>query len=471
MNVRQIAGPDAAFLYGERPEWPFHVSALMLIDPTGTDRFSFDAVVDLLERRLHKVPQFRWKLVEGPLHMRLDRPIWVDDPEFDVHHHITKIAVPGPGDDRALGELVGRLVSIKLDRTRPLWEMWFIEGLADGRCGLLAKIHHSIIDGQSGMELATLLYDSEADPEPDPEPPPYEPEPQPAMAERLVVGAANATLWPLRASRLTRQIVRQGATMGRHLLGSSVAAQPFQAPRTPLNGRLTSERSFADAEVSLAEVKRVKDAFGVKVNDGVLALSASALRSYLLEHDALPSTPLVAQVPVSLRNNGGDARAVGTQVAAMFCSLATNVGRADNRLKVIHRSTDSGKEMRRQLTDAHEESLTDALPPALLAIAARAWSLAGLDDRSPPVFNLIISNVAGPPFDLYMAGARIDAMYPMGPLLAGSGLNITVVSTADSLDFGLQACPALVPDVWDIADRIGPALDELSEAADAVESA
>jgi diacylglycerol O-acyltransferase / wax synthase len=464
VSYRQVPGPDAAFLYGERPEWHFHVSALMMLDPSTSDRFSFEEVVAQLGRRIHHAPQFRWKLVEGPFHLRLERPIWVDDPNFDVANHVNRVAVPGPGDQMALGELVGQLVSYKIDRTRPLWEMWLIEGLQDGRQAILAKIHHSIIDGSSGSELATLLYDLEADPEPDPSPPLFEPEPVPALLERVGMAALHSATWPIRTARFSRQVVRQGLTMGRHAFGEDPPAQPMQAPRTLLNGKLTPDRKFSSSVVSLADTKLVKNAFGVKLNDVIMAITAGALRLYLIEHTALPDKPLIAQVPVSLRAD--DDTQAGTKVAALFCSLATDIDDPAERLRRIHASSTKGKAVREELTDQHEVNWTDTLPPAAIALAARSWSAAGLDELTPPVFNLIISNVPGPQIDLFLAGARVDAMYPMGPLLYGSGINVTVVSTTDELHFGLISCPALVPDPWSIADSIPSVLAELVSAAE-----
>lgn len=466
MTYRQVPGPDAAFLYGERPEWHFHVSALTILDPTTSDRFSFDEVVAQIGRRLHLSPQFRWKLLESPLRMRLERPVWIDDPNFDITNHVHRVAAPQPGDQRVVGDLVGQLVSYKLDRSRPLWEMWVIEGLEDGRVALLAKIHHAIIDGQSGSELATLLYDLEADPAPEDDPPPYEPEPAPSFAERMAMATAHAAVWPVRAGRFSQQVARQGFTMGRHALGADSPAQPLQAPRTPLNGRLTSDRRFATGAIGLDEVKAVKDAFDVKINDVILAISAGALRNYLKGQDALPDKPLIAQVPVSQRSDSDDH--IGTKVGALFCSLATDIDDPGERLRAIHASTVMGKEMRHDLDADHRINWTDTLPPAAIALAARSWSAAGLDSRTPPLFNLIISNVPGPPFDLFLAGARVDAMYPMGPLLYGSGINFTVVSDASQLHFGLLSCPALVPDPWTIADLLPDALDELLAAAEAL---
>lgn len=464
MTLRQVAGPDAAFLYGERPEWHFHVSALMLLDPATSNRFSHDAVIDELERRIHEVPQFRWKLVEAPMRLRMDRPIWVDDPTFDVRHHVHRVAVPSPGDERALGALVGRLMSFKIDRTRPLWEIWLIEGLAGGRVGLLMKIHHAIIDGQSGAELATLLYDLEPDPPARPDPPAWEPEPMPSITERLARSATNNALTPWRLGKLTRQMAGQAVVTARHALGAAPPAQPLQAPRTPFNGKLTPDRLFASARLSLSEAKQVKDAFGVKLNDVVLATASGGLREYLHDLGELPNEPLVAQVPVSIRNESTKDH-VGTKVAAMFCDLATQVADPALRLEAIHRGTERAKEMRHDLDEHHQINLTDTLPPAAVALASRAWSLAGLDGRTPPIFNLIVSNVPGPPFDLYLAGARIDAAYPMGPLLYGSGVNLTVVSNNDHLDFGVQSCPSLMPDPWQLADRLIDAFDDLKNAA------
>ncbi len=460
--MRRVAGPDAAFLYGERPEWHFHVSAVVIVEPPAPDRFSIDEVRQVLASRLHLVPQFRWKLLEGPL--GLDTPIWVDDPGFDIDNHLHRVALPAPGDERALGDLVGTLVGFKLDRARPLWEMWLIEGLQHGRVALLSKIHHAIIDGESGAELATLLFDLEPDPEPTPDPPPWTPEPPPSDLERLAASATRAALWPLKVGRFATQTAQQAATMLRFARRKDPPAQPFQAPRTSLNGHLTPSRTFASAPVSLQAAKQVKDAFGVKLNDVVLAISATALRGYLLDRDELPDAPLVAQIPVSVRS--GDTDHVGTKVAAMFSSLATDVADPVERLHAIHAATRSAKEMREAMSAQHIINLTETTPPALIALAARMWTEAGLDGRTPPIFNLIISNVPGPPFDLYMAGARVEAMFPMGPLLYGSGINFTIVSNATRLDFGLMACPDLVPDAWDIATRIPPALDELTHALD-----
>jgi WS/DGAT/MGAT family acyltransferase len=461
--MQRVAGPDATFLSAERPEWHFHVSALLILDSASSDRFSLDAVRESLANRLHRVPQFRWKLGSDPLG-GLGRPVWIDDPNFDVNRHLHHVALPGTGDRHELGTLVGTLVSTKLNRARPLWEMWLIEGLEGGRSALLAKVHHSIIDGETGAELVTLLFDMEADPPPDPPPPAWEPEPEPSQEDRRRLAIEDLAGWPGRVAKLGWQLAQQGATYASHTLGvDRPPPHPFQAPKTPFNGRLTPDRAFACTALDLERVKATKDAADVKLNDVVLAVTAGALRAYLSESGDLPDKPLVAQVPVSMRR-GESTDHVGSKVSMMFTSIATDVADPKERLRTIHHSTSKAKEMRGALTAQRQMNLTDTLPSGLISLAARTWTAAGLDSAAPPVFNLIVSNVPGPPFDLFLAGARIESMYPMGPLLFGSGVNITVVSNAERIDVGLLSCPDLLPDSWAIADRLRPALDELAGA-------
>jgi WS/DGAT/MGAT family acyltransferase len=434
----------------------------MVLDPAGGEGWSFERLRDNFDARIHQSPQFRWKLHEDPT--GFSRPWMADDPEFDIDNHINRIAVAPPGTDADLTDLVGTLIAEKLDRSRPLWEAWVIEGLEGGRVGMLTKVHHAIIDGASGADLATVLMDMEANPDPDPEPPPYEPEPLPTAWERTTGGIGQVLEYPVKFARLGWQAVDMGRSLVKGFLDDAAPSQPFSAPRTPFNGRLTSERSLAWQSLPMAEVTRIKEAFGVKTNDVVLAIVGGTLRRYLEELDALPGKPLVAQVPVSMRTDATREK-VGTQVAAMFTSLATDVDDTATRLQTIAAETLKAKAMRREFDRAHQANITESVTPAVIRTAARMWTAAGLDERTPPVFNLIVSNVAGPQFELYMAGARLEAMYPLGPLLYGSGVNATVISNADRLDVGFLACPDLVPDVWSIAAHVEPALAELSEAA------
>lgn len=462
--MKRMSAVDAAFLYGETPAWHMHVSAVLIANPaTAPNGFSVDELKRRIQQRLHLAPQFRWKLVEVPF--GLDRPGWIEDPDFDIDAHIRRIGVPQPGGPEQLGNLIGDLVAIKLDRRKPLWEFWVIEGLENGRIAVLAKIHHSIIDGISGSELATVLMDLEPSP-PDPEEPaePRAVDEMPDSTRLFFNGLADMFQVPWRITRLATQSIKQGLTFFGFQRQQSSPAAPFQAPRTSFNTELTPHRRFTFASVPLDDVKSIRWAFDVKVNDVILALVSGALRRYLQSRDELPRAPLIAQVPVSLRGDD-DKSDVGTKVGAMFASLATNVGSPALRLLAINDSTKGAKEMQRALAADKIMGITEAAPPALVSLAARMYTAAQLDKRTPPIMNLIISNVPGPPFPLYCAGAEIEALYPMGPLLYGTGVNVTVFSYRDRVDFGFMVCREAVPDPWFLAEGIPIAMQELKDAA------
>lgn len=464
--MRRLSGLDAAFLYGETPSWHMHVSALAIADPSEIPGgFSFDRLKQLVVERLPLVPQFRWRLVEVPF--GLDRPGWVEERDFDPEYHIRRIGCPTPGGPAQLGDLVGDLASYKLDRTKPLWEMWVIEGLEGGKIAVLTKVHHSIIDGASGMSIAPLIMDLE----PEPTTIPGDQVPHLSLAGQRVPsgvelfgrGVIHTMLTPWRTLRYSRQLGHWGLTIGGFARRREMPTMPFQAPRTSLNAEITPHRRFASSSVALDRVKAVSKAFDVKVNDVVLALCAGTLRRYLEAGDELPDTPLVAQVPVSVRAEHDTE--VGNKVASMFASLATNIDDPGERLRAIYESTQSAKEMQRALAARRIMGLTDTTPPGLISLAARTYTAMGLDGRFAPAFNVIISNVPGPSFPLYIGGAKMDAMYPMGPLLYGGGLNITVLSYLDNMDFGFMACRETVRDPWFIAEGIPLALEELETAA------
>lgn len=460
--MRRMGGQDAAFLYGETPSWHMHISALMIVDPSSAPgEFTFERLRRHTAARIPLVPQFRLKLVEVPF--GLDRPGWVEERDFDLDYHIRRIAVPAPGGPRELGELVGRLASYKLDRRKPLWEMWVIEGVEGARVAVLYKIHHAMIDGVSGMGLAEVSFDLEPDPPPRQiETVPFADTHVPGLPERLALGMLNAaTRAPYRMARFGWQTMLQSRTLVGFARRRHVVA-PFQAPRTPLNGEFTPHRRFAWVTVPLGRAKSVKHAYDVKLNDVVLALCAGALRRYLQKVDELPADPLIAQVPVSLR--AGVDQELGSKVGSMFVNLATDVADPAERLLAIRESTSHAKEMGEALSADKIMGLTESTPPGLVGLAARMYTRIGLESRIPPPINVVISNVPGPPFPLYLAGARLEAMYPMGPLLLGTGLNITVISYCDSLDFGFLCCPEMVPEPSTIAEGITVTLEELEAA-------
>jgi diacylglycerol O-acyltransferase / wax synthase len=463
-TMHPVSGIDAAFLYGETPSWHMHVSAVLIVDPAaGTRPFTYERFRDHIAARIHLAPQFRWKLVEVPF--GLGRPVFVDDPDFIVDAHLHRIGVPPPGEDAQLGNVIGDLVGLKLDRRKPLWEMWFIEGLAGGRVAILAKIHHAIVDGISGSELATVLMDLESDPPPPPPPAPVEEADPVDSVELLLRSLPDVALTPVRAARFAWQSVRQGVRSVSFLQRAAPPPVPFQAPRVSFNAELSPHRRFAYTSVSLATVRRIKDHCDVKVNDVVLAVCGGALRQYLLERGELPGSPLVAQVPVSLRGDS-DRSSVGTRVGAMFTSLATHMTDPLARLLSIHEGTQGAKEMQQALAAEKIMGFSETAPPVMFDLAARMYTAAGLDRSLPPVMNTIVSNVPGPSFPIWCAGSPIRALYPMGPLLYGTGLNITVFSYGDQMDFGFLVCRELVPDPWRLVDGVHTALTELEAGCD-----
>lgn len=463
--MRKLSGQDAAFLYGERPNWHMHVNGLMVVDAANApDGWSFERFREVLISRIPEVPQLRWRYVDVPF--GVDRPSWVEDPHMNPDFHIRRVALPAPGGRKELGEVVGRLASYKLDRSKPLWEAWCIEGLEGGRVAILQKMHHAIIDGVSGAGLAEVLLDLE----PTPRVPSVELSNEiaagriPSQGEMFVRGLVNSA-WrtPVRTARFANQTVRQMFSALPVLRGEEPVSLPLTAPRTVFNSDPTPSREFSATRVRLDRVKAAKNAFDVKLNDVILALCAGALRDYLVGIDGLPEASLIASCPVSMRTEGDST--VGNAVGNMFASLATDTADPVERLMRIHASTTSAKEMRKALAAHQIMGLTETTPPGLINLAARMYTSVGLASRTPPAASVVISNVPGPQFQLYLAGGPLEALYPMGPLLMGMSLNMTAFSIMEHLDIGIISCPDIVVEPTRIADAIPVALEELEAAA------
>jgi diacylglycerol O-acyltransferase len=466
--MERLSGLDAAFLYLETPSHHMHVSMVAMFDAsTVPGGYSFEKVRSVIEERLPLIPMFRRRLVEVPF--RLHHPIWVDDPHFDLDYHVSRIGAPAPGGIEELCELASDFTSRPLDRSRPLWEMRIVEGLRDDRIGILAKVHHSTVDGVSGAEVMVHLFDLEPDPGPHVPPPeaePPAPERVPSDLELVSFAAWSLIRTPFRIAAKLPNTVRTAINVVRGRRGSEgpTAPTPFAAPRTSLNTAITPHRKVAAITVPFADVKAIKHAMHCTVNDVVLALCSGALRGYLDERRELPAQPLVAVVPISVRD--GDGPAVGSNhVSAMFTSLATDRDDPVERLEAIAAVTRAAKKEHHTIGAKMLQDWAEFAAPALFTRASRLYSSMGLADRHRPIHNLIISNVPGPPFHLYLAGAKLELLCPLGPVMEGAALNVTVISYMDDLDIGLIACREGVPRLWDLAHHFPAALDELKAAA------
>jgi WS/DGAT/MGAT family acyltransferase len=488
--MKQLTGLDASFLFLETASQFGHVSSLSVFErPAEPDYQPFEAWRAQIERRLHLLEPLRRRLREVPF--GLDHPFWIEDPDFDLDYHVRHTAVPPPGTDVQLGALVARIVGRPLDRRHPLWESYVIEGLPDDRVAILTKVHHATVDGASGAELLTMMLD--ADPAGDPIPAPeeeWQPEPVPSDAEVLRKAAGSIVRKPARAIVLGTQTVREvgkatrnpvlvraadqvrsglrgplGAVLNagreRNPEGEAVGPLPRSAPRTPLNAKISPHRRFAFRSAALSDIKAIKNALGATVNDVVMAVCAGGLRTWLEAHDALPDQPLVAMIPVSVRT-GEELERWTNRVSAIFASIPTDEPDPVLRVQRVHDSMVEAK----QLFDAvPADSLTDFTqfpPPAVFAQAMRTATRLMGRFRSP--VNLVISNVPGPRDPLYAAGAKLLHYYPVSTIVDGQGLNVTVQSYLDTLDFGLVACRELVPDLWSMVDAMVDDIAALGKA-------
>ncbi len=467
--MERLGGLDATFLYFETPTMHMHVSGLLILDPsTMPGGYSFGAIKKLLLERLPLMPPMRRKLARVPFN--LGRPYWIEDAEFDIDYHLRRAAVPSPGGDREVAELASSIASRPLDRSRPLWEMWVVEGLTNGHVAVIAKMHHSTIDGISGANMMVYLFDLEPDPSKTEVPEDaWRPEREPSELELLGRGALDTLGRPLGIARLLPSTaMRVGNvlwTAGRNRMAHRNVATPFTAPRTSFNAPITAHRTISFTEVSLSDVKKVKEAFDVKVNDVVTAVVSGTLRRYLSDRNELPDKSLLAAVPVSVHDQVSGTEGT-TRVSVMFSSLATDLEDPVARLRTIADANAEAKEIHKMVGADTLMKWTEHAAPNTFSLAARLYSSLRLSNRLPVVHNLIISNVPGPPMPLYMAGARLAGLYPLGPIMDGAGLNVTVLSNEDHVGFGFIACRELVPKVWTLADAVPDALAELVKEAD-----
>jgi diacylglycerol O-acyltransferase len=480
--VKQLSSLDAALLDFDDGRNTGNIGALALIDPaTAPDgAFTAERVRQIIQQRLHLLPVFRWRLAEVPL--GLDHPYWVESEDVDLEFHVRELALPAPGTDRELASLVAQLHAYPLDRNRPLWELYVITGLASGEVAAMTKMHHASIDGVSGAEVMSAVLDSSPRGRQVARPSPGPAERVPAQLELLGRGLVGLSKRPGRALWALPRVVPHmdqipalrtipgaryaalaGARIGTLRGDGGVLERPrLDAPHTRYNERISSHRRVAITRLDLAQVKALKNHFGVTVNDIVLALGAGALRRRLLAHGELPNEPLLAAVPVSVRA-AGDEAAHGVRVSTMIVALPTNEPDAATRIRSINAVMRSAKDRHRAMPATVLQDTFELLPTTLLARAARVAASLGLPNPLKPPANVTISNVPGARTPLYCIGGRVTALYPISMVNDGMALNLTVMSYCDELCVGVVGDRELVPDTWELVEDIRAEFADLLE--------
>jgi WS/DGAT/MGAT family acyltransferase len=462
MPAKRLSAQDAAFLYLERPTMHMHVAGLAVLDPsTRPDgRLRFEDLVAVITSRLHLVPRFRQKVVFVPGNVA--RPLWVDDEDFDIEFHLRRAAIPPPGGRRELADYVQRVHARPLDRQKPLWEIYFIEGLEDGLVAILSKVHHAMIDGISGIDIATVMFDFSPEPAAL-KPKSWTPDPEPSRMQLLTDALREQVTDPVGAMATTARSVVSAPSTAVRGLGSVVSGVrdllgKGTPPRGPFDRRIGSGRRFAMTEAPVYRFKEIKDALGGTVNDVVLASVAGGLHKMLLARgEETRDRRLRAMVPVSVRTNA-EKMALGNRVSMIFVDLPVGAASPQKRLALVREETKHIKDSMMALSAEAIMNLGTWAPPTLHALAAR------LVTRNR-FFNLVISNVPGPQVPMYIAGARMLVNYPVMPLADNVGLSVAVTSLAGVMGFGFTGDWDATPDIDDLALFVEESIAELSKAA------
>jgi len=462
-----LSSVDASFLHLETPETPMHVGSLMLFElPKGYKGDYYEDVKAMIAKRMHLCSIFHRKLAQMPF--ELTDPVWIEDDDIDLDYHVRSVTLRKPGSTAQLEQLIARLHSTLLDRSRPLWEVYVIEGLGNGQVAYYTKAHHSGIDGKAGVELAKVFYDlspamREVKP---PRPRPTSGNYQLGVAELLQAAVSNTASQYVKAVKAIPKAVR-GLAAGAKIVASR-RREPGDrslnigiAPKTIFNASITNQRSYATLSLPLAEMKALGKRVGGTVNTVVMAMCASALRQFLIERDALPKKALIASVPVSLRN--ADDSSMNNQVSMIRVDLATDLADPAARFKAIHASSEAAKSVVATLKPVLGTDVPITGSPWFMTGLASLFGRSGLANRLPAMGNVTISNVPGLPTPLYMAGASMLHYYPVSIPYHSAALNITVQSYAGTMEFGITACRRVLsqPEVQEIMEHLLASLRDL----------
>ena len=457
-HMHRMTGIDPMFIYSDTPETPMEIAYACVFDPSSApDGYAFERVRALLEERIPTLPSFRRRLMAVPL--GLDHPRWVDDPDFDIANHLHRVALPEPGGAEEFSAMVAAVMGRPLIPAQPPWEMHVIEGLARGRVGLIAKVHHSVIDGVAGAQMLAQLLDLSPEGRAVTETcPPWLPARLPSQTRMVTDALPNMMQSPLRLVRAAREVGRTSLRLARRALDKAAGpiSIPLGAPDT-FELPVCAQRAVSFAELDLAQVRTLKDRYGSTINDVVLAVCSGALRTHLMANGQETGEPLVAIVPVSVRADEHDD--LGNHLSAMFVPLSNDLQTPLERLRTVSEASTSCKGQERAVGFGPMATLlSEAMPPAIARPVIQLGVRSGILRKLRPG-NLMVSNVPGPSFPLYFAGMELGEVYPLGPVVDGVALNVTVQSYRESLFVGINASATAVPDLPSLCEAM---VDELA---------
>ena len=467
--MQQLSGMDSSFLYMETGATPMHIGSLTIYDQSSAPggQVTFKEILQFFEQRLHKARAFRQRLARVP--MSLDHPYWIEDPDFDLEFHVRHIALPSPGDWRQLCIQAARLHARPLDRNKPLWEAYVIEGLDNvkgvpkGSFALVTKIHHAAIDGVSGAEIMAAIHDLTPDAEVEGPTSPWTPERIPTGVELLTKAALNTVSAPLKFGKL---LFRSAPALAKVVAGfaSRQLKLPVRVPRTRFNGLVSSHRVFDGRAFDLNEIKAIKNSQpGTTVNDVMVSICGGALRKYLEAKNELPKESLVAMAPMSARPDD-KRKAAGNLVTAMSLPIRSDIEDPLERLLAVNKESTQAKKLAHTMGPNLAADAAAFLPSTVSGLIARSYANSGLVDRIPPLFNTVITNVPGVNMPLYSMGSKMVANYGLGPVVHGIGLFQPILSCNNTITISAVSDRAMMPDPAFYADCLQESFDELKAA-------
>ncbi len=463
-NIKPITGLDATFLYGESSTSPMHVGSVCIIEGS----LKYDTFKSTIAARIHQFPLLRKRLMSVPL--GVDYPYWVDDPNFNLDLHVNHIALPRPGDWDSLRDIASDIFSEPLDRSRALWHYTFVEGLdainqvPKGSVAIIGKIHHVAVDGVAGAGMLSLIFDGTDMSGEIKEPRPFKPEPLPNELSLAARSAISFARNPLKFPKIIANTVSATAKAGmltrvQHI---DLPTAPFTAPKTPINGIISAQRKWSGIMLSLERMKALKKIMGTTLNDVILGICAGALRRYLLEKDKLPSKPLVAMVPISVRQKSEENEG-GNKVSNMLVQLGTHIEDPIERLENIYENTIKGKTYQGAMGAKSLANMAEVVPYGIANQAAKIYSRYNMAKMHNPVFNCVITNVPGPQIPLYMQGHKLYAVMGMAPIMDGMGLIITIFSYNGEVNISATSDSNSMPDVKVFTKYLRESANELEK--------